>query len=215
MSRGSVTRSGGMVSVTTMRSISLAPSTALAAGAKTPCAAAAKMRVAPRCAAGLRRADDRVAGGDQIVDDDRDSCRSTSPTSASPVTTPPLRYFSAKAAATGRPSAAASRVRNASARLIPPASGETTATSAESDRRREMRHEQRRGFQVLGAAAKRILKRGEVVHIERYDAVGSDRLEQLRNVARGDGIAGLALAVLARVGEVRNDRRSPGSPPRP
>ena len=53
----------------------------------------------------------------------------TSPTTASPLTTPPRRYFSANAAPTGRFSTAARRRRNSSARLMPPASGETTATS--------------------------------------------------------------------------------------
>jgi hypothetical protein len=52
----------------------------------------------------------------------------TSPTTASPDTTPSLRRFSMKAAPTGRPSARARARRKASARFTPPASGDTTTT---------------------------------------------------------------------------------------
>jgi hypothetical protein len=60
---------------------------------------------------------------------------------------------------------------------------------------------------MLGAAAaKRVLPGGEVVHVERDDAVRAHRFEQLGDVTRGDGVARLRLAVFARVGEIGHDR---------
>ena len=88
---------------------------------------------------------------------------------------------------------------------MPPASGETTLTCASASTGGEMLDEQRIGLQVLGAAAERVLVRREIVHVERHDAIGADRFEQLRDVARRDRIARLALAVLACVGEIGND----------
>ncbi len=118
---------------------------------------------------------------------------STSPTSASPLTTPSLRYFSANAAPIGRRAPSARRCRNCLRPLDAAGVRRDDADVARrASQRREMRDEQRIRFQVLGAAAERVLVRREIVHVERHDAVGADRLEQLRDVARRDRVARLA-----------------------
>lgn len=56
-----------------------------------------------------------------------------------------------------------------------------------------------------GRAAERVLERGDIVRVQADDGVDAGRFDQLRNVARDHRIAGLRLAFLTRIGEIRND----------
>lgn len=49
-------------------------------------------------------------------------------------------------------------------------------------------------------AAKCILERDDIVHVERDDAVGADRFEELGYIAGRHWIARLRLSILARIG---------------
>src|ERR1019366_8160546 len=57
--------------------------------------------------------------------------------------------------------------------------------------------------------AEGVLESGWIVHFERDDGVGADRLEHRRHVARGDRIESLRPSVLARVAEVGRNSRYP------
>jgi hypothetical protein len=67
--------------------------------------------------------------------------------------------------------------------------------------------EQRMAVQMDRAQPERVVERGNVMRFKGDQRVGADRLEQLRNVAAGDRVARLRAAILARVGQIGNDRR--------
>ena len=72
--------------------------------------------------------------------------------------------------------------------------------------RGEMRDKQVCRFEMVGTEPKRILECRQVMHVERDHAVGAYGLEKLGDVARRDRVARLGARVLARVGEVGNNR---------
>ena len=165
-------------------------------------------------AARARRARDGRATGDQVVDDDRDA---------------PL-HGPDEACAAHDPAAAVllreRRADRAAERGLEPLAERLGALDAAGIRRDhghrqigetrcELGDEPWRRLQVRGAAAERVLERGEIVHVERDDAVGADRLEQLGDVARRHRVARLGAPVLAGVAHVGNHRghaRSTGVP---
>ncbi len=59
---------------------------------------------------------------------------------------------------------------------------------------------------MFGTAAERILECRKIMHIHRHDRIGTHRFEQRGDITRGDRIARLCLAVLARIRQIRNDR---------
>ena len=64
-------------------------------------------------------------------------------------------------------------------------------------------------LQMFGLTAERILVGGQIVHVERHHPVDTHRLDQGGDIARGDRVAGLGLAVLARISQVGDNRRNP------
>ncbi len=57
---------------------------------------------------------------------------------------------------------------------------------------------------MYGREAKGVVEGGRIVDLEGEEAVGAERLEELRGVAQGDGILRLGAPILARVGEIRH-----------
>ena len=140
-------------------------------------------------AACVRGARDRIAGADQVVDDDgRLAADVTDERFAGEDAAAAILLGKRRGNRTleRRPTSA---VRNASARLMPPASGETTASSSAPTSGTSSVNEKRRGLEMLGATAKRVLKGGQIVHVQRHDTIGPDGFEQRRDVARGHRIA--------------------------
>ena len=170
----------------------------------SPCAAAAKTFVAPAAAAGLGGAYQRAAGADEVVDDDRD-----------------LAGYVARQQFAGHHAAAAILLHVGAADVapgqllqrLPERLGPLGAARIGRDgdgrlamqKRREMRGEQRRDFDVHGRAAERVLERRDVMHFDRHDAIDPDRVEHRSDIARGDGVVGLGAPVLAGIAEIRDD----------
>ena len=137
------TRKGGTVLAMTMPSIAGVANNSVAPSMNSPCVAAANTFVAPAARQALAA---RTSVPPVLI---RSSTMTatlprTSPASSSPLTTPLLRYFSIYALPTSLRVRCSSAWRNCSARLAPPASGETATTCSPRSNRREMLRQQRR-----------------------------------------------------------------------
>ena len=72
----------------------------------------------------------------------------------------------------------------------------------------EMMREHGQGAQMIHGDAERVVERRRVVDVERDEAIGSRRLEKLRHVAGIDRVTKLGPAILARIGEIRDERNA-------
>jgi nicotinamidase/pyrazinamidase len=72
----------------------------------------------------------------------------------------------------------------------------------------EMMREHGEGAQMIHGDAERVVEGGRVVDVERDEAIGARRLEKLRHVAGIDRVTKLGSAILARIGEIRDERNA-------
>lgn len=180
----------------------------MASAAKTPCVAHATTPVAPCARHAARRAGDRVARADEVVDDHRHPAGDVAHQHAAA-----QRAFAAvlldERDLDGAPESRGEPQPQRIGALDRAGVGRDHRHRRLPEPRDQVRDEQRRGREVLAAAAVGVLVGCDVVHVDRHHARRARRLEEGGDVARGHGIARLRALVLARIREVRRDDRDP------